>query len=285
MKSKHIKMPAYLAAAILSATTLHSQVVDEIKDRAKTPTEIKANIKVDGDQAKADAEGKVDSNMDVKNANSHSESKSVSVTSDGNKTIRKTVTTRNGVTEEKTEVLDGNGNVVEEQGADTPKPAGTTKPGGVWIGAEVKAADPALRDQLGLEPDEGVVIRTLADQGPAAKAGLKVNDILLKAGDQVLAEEEDLRSELRNLKAGDTLKLDYLRKGERGTVNVTVEERGNQQHKEGDANANGNKGGATLKLEIEGASDLEKVLDDPNVPEAIKKQMREMLDKMKNLPK
>ncbi len=149
----------------------------------------------------------------------------------------------------------------------------------------MKAADPALRDQLGLGQDEGVVIRTLADQGPAAKAGLKVNDILLKAGDQVLAEEEDLRSELRNLKAGDTLKLDYLRKGERGTVNVTVEERGNQQHKEGDANANGNKGGATLKLEIEGASDLEKVLDDPNVPEAIKKQMREMLDKMKNLPK
>jgi hypothetical protein len=285
MRTKHMKLPACLAITILASGTLHSQIVDEVKDRAKNPAEIKANINIDGGGTKADANGKAGSKAEANNAGSHSESKSVSVTSDGNKTIRKTVTTRNGVTEEKTEVLDGNGKVIEDHGPGNAKPDGTTKPGGVLIGAEVKAADPALRDQLGLGPEEGVVIRTLAPQGPAAKAGLKVNDILLKAGDQVLAEEEDLRSELRNLKAGDTLELEYLRKGERGTVTVTVEERGDRQQQGGGAGAGGGKGGGTLELQIDGASDLDKVLDDPNVPEAVKKQMKEMLEKMKNLPK
>ena len=49
-------MPAYLAAAILSATTLHSQVVDEIKDRAKTPAEIKELCQFDLDVSRVAGE-------------------------------------------------------------------------------------------------------------------------------------------------------------------------------------------------------------------------------------
>lgn len=286
MKTNRLMLTTCLASAILSApATLCGEVVQKAKDLAKTPPEIKAEVKVNGGDAKAEADAKADPKIGANNATSHSESKSVSVTSDGNKTIRKTTTTRNGVTEEKTEVLDRDGNVVGEDNQEPSKTEGTAKPGGVWIGAEVKAADPALRDQLGLDPDEGVVIRTLASQGPADKAGLKVNDILLKAGEQVLAEPEDLRSELRNLKAGDTLVIEYLRKGQRGSATVTVEERGNRQQP-GDNTHNGDKkGGATLELNIDGATDIEKILEDPNIPETVKKQMRDMLEKMKNLPK
>jgi hypothetical protein len=286
MKANHRMMKAALMAAILGTTPMHAQVLDEVKDKAKNPGEVKIDIEIDGDGAKADADGKAGTKLDGNGTTSHSESKSVSITSDGKKTIRKTVTTRNGVTEEKTEVLDGDGNVVDEEGDEAPQQQGQSKPAGVWIGAEVKAADPALREQLGLGPDEGVVIRTLANDGPAAKAGLKVNDILLKAGDQVLAEEEDLRSELRNHKAGDSLEVEYMRKGERDNLTVTIEERGQQQHNDGGgAQANGNQGGNSFKLEIDGAADLDEALNDPNVPESIKKQMKEMLEKMKSLQK
>ena len=279
-------MTAAFTAAILGTTLMHAQVYSDVKDKAKNPGEVKIDIEIDGNDAKADADGKAGAKLDGNGTTSHSESKSVSVTSDGKKTIRKTVTTRNGVTEEKIEVLDGDGNVVDEEGDEAPQQQGQAKPAGVWIGAEVKAADPALREQLGLGPDEGVVIRTLANDGPAAKAGLKVNDILLKAGDQVLAEEEDLRSELRNHKAGDSLEVEYMRKGERANLTVTIEERGQQQQNEGGgAQANGNQDGNSFKLEIDGAADLDEALNDPNVPESIKKQMKEMLEKMKNLQK
>ncbi|MBN8456551.1 MAG: PDZ domain-containing protein [Verrucomicrobia bacterium] len=287
MKTNRLILTACLASAILSApATLCGQVVQEAKDLAKNPPEIKAEVKVNGGDAKTEAHAKADPKTGANNTTSHAESKSVSVTSDGSKTIRKTTTTRNGITEEKTEVLDQDGNVVEGDDNQEPsKPEGTAKPGGVWIGAEVKAADPALRDQLGLGPDEGVVIRTLAAQGPAEKAGLKVNDILLKAGEQVLAEPEDLRSELRNLKAGDTLAIEYLRKGQRGSATVTVEERGSRQQQGDQPNKQNRDGGSTLELKIDGATDIEKILEDPNIPETVKKQMRDMLEKMKNLPK
>lgn len=286
MKTNYNIMTAAIVAGFLGTSAMHAQVIDGIKDQAKDPGEVKIDIEIDGDGAKADANGKAGAKLDGNGTTSHSESKSVSITSDGNKTIRKTVTTRNGVTEEKTEVLDGNGNVVDEGGDEAPQQQGESKPAGVWIGAEVKAADPALREQLGLSEDEGVVIRTLANDGPAAKAGLKVNDILLKAGDQVLAEEEDLRSELRNHQAGDSLEIEYMRKGERANVTVTIEKRDQEQQQQGGgAHANGKQGGNSFKLEIDGAANLDEVLNDPNVPESMKKQMKEMMEKMKKMQK
>ena len=36
---------------------------------------------------------------------------------------------------------------------------------------------------------------------------------------------------------------------------------------------------------VHGAADLDEALNDPNVPESIKKQMKEMLEKMKSLQK
>ena len=286
MNANYRTMAAALTAALLGSTALHAQGYDEVEDKTKNPSDVKIDIEIDGGEGKAEAEVKAGSKLDGNGSISHSESKSVSITSDGKKTIRKTVTTRNGVTAEKTEVLDGDGNVLDESGDEVHQQQGQTKLAAVWIGAEVKAADPALREQLGLGCDEGVVIRAIANDGPVAKAGLKVNDILLKAGDQVLAEEEDLRSELRNHKAGDILEVEYMRKGERANLTVIIEERGQEQQNDaGGADANVNQGGNSIKLEIDGAADLDEALNDPNVPEAIKKQMKEIMEKMKNLQK
>ena len=47
------------------------------------------------------------------------------------------------------------------------------------LGATLEQADRAVRAQLGLPDDRGLVVWSLAPDGPAARAGLQVNDILL----------------------------------------------------------------------------------------------------------
>ena len=116
MNANYRTMAAALTAAILGSTALHAQGYDEVEDKTKNPSDVKIDIEIDGGEGKAEAEVKAGSKLDGNGSISHSESKSVSITSDGKKTIRKTVTTRNGVTAEKTEVLDGDGNVLDESG-------------------------------------------------------------------------------------------------------------------------------------------------------------------------
>src|SRR5262245_57613546 len=45
--------------------------------------------------------------------------------------------------------------------------------GKYWIGVECRDASPKLRAQLGLKDDEGLVVMHVAEDSPAAKAGLK----------------------------------------------------------------------------------------------------------------
>lgn len=76
--------------------------------------------------------------------------------------------------------------------------------GGVWtdlmdLTAEmsVTPADDALRAQLGLPADEGLIVTSLAANAPASHAGVQQNDVLLKLGDASLAKAEDLEEGLK----------------------------------------------------------------------------------------
>ena len=64
------------------------------------------------------------------------------------------------------------------------------------VGADLTPADDAVRAQLKLPEGQGLVVTSVADGGPAAKAGLKANDILLTLDGKPLAKPEDLLSGL-----------------------------------------------------------------------------------------
>ncbi len=67
------------------------------------------------------------------------------------------------------------------------------------VGADLTPADDAVRAQLKLTEGQGLVVTGVADGGPAAKAGLKVNDILLTLDEKPLARAEDLLGHLKNV--------------------------------------------------------------------------------------
>ena len=84
---------------------------------------------------------------------------------------------------------------------------------------------------LGTMPDyganaEGVRITGVADDSPAARAGLREGDVIVKLADSRIQNIEDLTAALRNRKPGDAVEITVLRSGETFRVTATLQARG-----------------------------------------------------------
>jgi S1-C subfamily serine protease len=74
-------------------------------------------------------------------------------------------------------------------------------------------------------PGDALLVAGMADDGPAARAGLLVGDIVLSAGGQRVADVESLRQLLAAQPAGTRLRLQVSRAGQPLEVGVDVGER------------------------------------------------------------
>jgi serine protease Do len=83
--------------------------------------------------------------------------------------------------------------------------------------------DPALLKALGT--DTGVVISFVQPGGPADKAGLKVEDLILAINGTKVKNGEDLVSRVADTPIGEKLKLSVDRGGKKMDVDVTIEDR------------------------------------------------------------
>ena len=78
-----------------------------------------------------------------------------------------------------------------------------------------------LRRAVGLPDRDGLLVRLVEDDSPAARAGIRTGDLLAAAGDHPLASADDLYEVLDGLGGGDTLTLTVVRGAEELTVAVT----------------------------------------------------------------
>jgi PDZ domain len=97
-----------------------------------------------------------------------------------------------------------------------------------WIGllGGPIPADNTLRAQLDLPENQGLVVANVVPKGPAAKAGLKQHDILLKGNGKELREMKDLVDLVMSegAKKGQ-ITLDVLRRNKHETVYLKPEDR------------------------------------------------------------
>ncbi len=80
---------------------------------------------------------------------------------------------------------------------------------------------PAIAEQFSIDADAGVILAGIGAGTPAAQAGLRQGDVLLRAGNRKLEGVGDLFAALREVGKGEKLQLDILRDGKRQTVTVT----------------------------------------------------------------
>jgi S1-C subfamily serine protease len=86
----------------------------------------------------------------------------------------------------------------------------------------------ALAQQPESEP--GIVIASVAPDGPAAQAGLKRGDILLKINGEAVNNAQELVSYLGDLKSGDQVELTVLHGDEERTLTATLGDRNGQPY-------------------------------------------------------
>ena len=87
------------------------------------------------------------------------------------------------------------------------------------LGVTVEKPSDALVDQLELPKDQGLVIHDVTADSPAAKAGLKPNDILLElAGKPVANDPNELRKVVEGVKADTPVDAVVMRKGKKETI-------------------------------------------------------------------
>ena len=70
----------------------------------------------------------------------------------------------------------------------------------------------------------GAAVQSVTADGPAAKAGLQVGDIITKAGDTEITGSTALVDLIGTCEAGDTLALTVYRKGKTISITITIEE-------------------------------------------------------------
>ncbi len=94
-----------------------------------------------------------------------------------------------------------------------------------FIGVSMTSLTPELREFFGAPKESGVLISSLTENGPAAKAGLRVGDVIVGVNGKTVANHSDLTDAVKDKHAGDSIRLDIIRGKARQTIVVTAEER------------------------------------------------------------
>jgi membrane-associated protease RseP (regulator of RpoE activity) len=94
-----------------------------------------------------------------------------------------------------------------------------------FIGVRLVELTPELREHFGAPREAGVMISAVEADGPGAKAGLKVGDIVTQADGKPLERAGDLSRAVRRKDDGEKISLQVTREKAVKTIEVTVAER------------------------------------------------------------
>jgi hypothetical protein len=88
------------------------------------------------------------------------------------------------------------------------------------IGVTLAEADDTLRSQLRLAAGEGLVVTEVVGDSPAAGAGIRPHDVLIKLDGKRLSTVDNINAQIQEI-GERQVALDYIRAGEERTCDVT----------------------------------------------------------------
>ena len=94
-----------------------------------------------------------------------------------------------------------------------------------FLGIEVMQLSAELREHFGASDEAGVLVARVLDDGPAARAGVKVGDVITAINNEEISSEMDVLRTVRPLKQGATADLDIVRDGRTMSLTVAINER------------------------------------------------------------
>jgi len=97
--------------------------------------------------------------------------------------------------------------------------------GGGWLGVGVSEVSTDKVKSLKLPEERGALLGKIVPDSPAAKAGLKENDVVLEINGQRIEGSEQFRRMIHEIPAGRTANLTVWRDGSSQNIKVTVGQR------------------------------------------------------------
>ncbi|HUY19744.1 MAG TPA: DegQ family serine endoprotease [Candidatus Binataceae bacterium] len=93
-----------------------------------------------------------------------------------------------------------------------------------WLGVEIQQVTPDLAQSFGLEKPEGALVASVVEDGPAAAAGVKRGDVILKFDGRPVPDEHHLPEMVAQTQINKTVPLVVLRNGKQVELQVKVGE-------------------------------------------------------------
>jgi len=97
---------------------------------------------------------------------------------------------------------------------------GATRRG--WLGVQIQAVTDELADGLGLDKAAGALVSGVVEDGPAAKGGLEVGDVIVTFDGKAVEEMRDLPRMVAEAEVGGAVRVVVWRKGESRTLKVEL---------------------------------------------------------------
>ncbi len=92
-----------------------------------------------------------------------------------------------------------------------------------WMGVHLSEVPPSQVSQLKLQAGEGALISEVEKDGPAAKAGLEPNDVVLRFDGERVRSVAELRRLVRETPPGRTVEVEISRDGNRHKFHLTLD--------------------------------------------------------------
>ena len=94
-----------------------------------------------------------------------------------------------------------------------------------WVGVEPNELTPELAETFGLKDVEGVIITGVLQNAPAAKAGLRPGDVLVRVAGEPVRHVGELLTRIAALTPGVSAKIEVMRRNQALTLEVTPTQR------------------------------------------------------------
>jgi serine protease Do len=91
-----------------------------------------------------------------------------------------------------------------------------------YLGVQIQPVTEDFADALGLEERRGEFIQSVQPGEPAERAGLQAGDVVLEVNGQEITPERSLSYLVANISPGTSVPVEFIRDGQRRTINITV---------------------------------------------------------------
>ena len=105
---------------------------------------------------------------------------------------------------------------------------------GARLGVMVMSLTPELRAYFGAPNDKGVLVAKVEPSSAAAKAGMKVGDVIVDVKGNAVDDASDVIEALSNAKTGDKVHVDVVRDHKSMGVDATISTTKSSPHAERD---------------------------------------------------